>query len=400
MTLKLNNRKTVLSYLRSGRIVSINNIADDTGISRTTVKKIIEYLQTEGMVVFMGKGNSTDGGGKKPDLFQLNSLYGYVISICITLSDIFSVVTDFSNTIIFSNTISIREQESLDNVFLHIEHIFKRYQTIPKLADMRLLGVVVGFPGIMNAETGIGIVAPSFMSWGIQINVRERMRSIIGESVPLFIENLNRLQALSEKYYGVAKNCERFMVIDIGLGCGGAFYDRGELVQGAHHFAGEIGHMIIAPNSDVQCVCGARGCLNALIHIKALINDAEKGVSEHPQSLLAKKKGSIDADDIFNALHKGDAYAKQLLDQVIRYLTIAISNVYWLYDPEMIVIQGEYTKAGEYLLRKVREEAEKLSFCNIEKHFDVQYSSLGIEREVLGGSLLALNEFFQNIHEI
>ncbi len=205
MSLKSDNRKAVLDFLRSGKESTIADIEDETRISKTTLKKILEYFIKADLVSYAGKGNSTDEGGKKPDLFILNRKYGYVISICITMHDIFSAITDMSNQIVRTDSVQIKKNEPLDKIINHISSITKRYIHLSEEDNERLLGLAIGFPGIADAGRGIGLLAPNYPSWGINIPIKEQLLEILNIDCPIYLENVNRFQAIAEKEIGIAK---------------------------------------------------------------------------------------------------------------------------------------------------------------------------------------------------
>ena len=400
MSLKSDNRKAVLDYMRSGENFTVASIAEETGISKTTLKKILEYFIDKNLVMYNGKGCSTDEGGKKPDLFILNSKYGYVISICITMHDIFSAITDLSNRIVVSDSHPIAKDEPLDRIIDYIGCITDRYMSFSVSGKDQLLGVALCFPGIMDAERGIGLVAPNYPSWGVNVPIRERLLDILDIDCPVYVENVNRFQAIAEKEKGAAKGFDSFMVIEEGgYGFGGAVFDSNNLRRGSNFMSGEIGHMIVDPYSEKLCSCGGYGCLNALVRVEDILEKASAGAQKHHDSLIFKdrKADSIGIEDVFSAANEGDEFAQSLLDEIIRWFALGISNIFAVYDPELIVIQGIFTKAGKYFLDNLQSEAETLVLKKMRKNFRIEYSSLGIEREVIGGSTLVLRNFFDSL---
>jgi predicted NBD/HSP70 family sugar kinase len=396
MSLKSENRRTVLACMRNGENRTIAEITEETGISKTTLKKILEYFIIKDLVSCIGKGESTDEGGKKPDLFVLNRDFGYVISICITMHDIFSAINNMSNRIIISDSHPIKRDEPLENIIKYIGEISGRYMALATGGKERLLGVALGFPGIMDAERGIGLLAPNYPSWGINVPIKEKLLDILKIDCPVYVENVNRFQAIAEKEWGIAQGHDSFMIIEGGYGFGGAVFDSENPRRGNNFMAGEVGHMVVDPNSQKKCTCGAYGCLNALVRVEDIIEKAVKGYKTHPDSILFVKNDpeNIVIEDVFTASNKGDELAETLMDEVINWFAVGISNIYTVYDPGLVVIQGIFTKAGEYFLTHLQDRAENMVLKNMRKKFMIKYSVLGVEREVVGGATLVLRDFF------
>ena len=99
--------------------------------------------------------------------------------------------------------------------------------------------------------------------------------------------------------------------------------------------------------------------------------------------------------DVFDASNKGDRLALSLMDDMINWFGIGISNIILMYDPQIIIIQGIFTKAGEYFLENLREKINKISLFSIKRETEIKYSELGDKAGVLGAASYVLSKYFE-----
>jgi predicted NBD/HSP70 family sugar kinase len=171
-----------------------------------------------------------------------------------------------------------------------------------------------------------------------------------------------------------------------------------EIKRGVHYLAGEIGHMIINPSDDIACSCGGRGCFEVLVSTHRVLEKAQMMKTNYPDSAVFSDTGGDTPQivTIFEAANSGDTLARLLLDDVIKWFTIGISNIILMYDPEIVIIQGVYSQAGPYFLNNLRSGVNTCSLIRIRKNVEIQYSNLGKNRGVLGGGAFIVSEYFNN----
>jgi glucokinase len=127
---------------------------------------------------------------------------------------------------------------------------------------------------------------------------------------------------------------------------------------------------------------------------------AREAAARFPDSLLAPAlaDASVRLDDVCIAAAQGDPLSLYLIDDVARWFLIGIANIIMVNDPELIVIQGAYVKAGSCFLDKLREGIRHIGLPDVEKKIHIEYSRLGEERGVLGAAALMISDFFsQNL---
>ncbi len=396
-SVKHNNRKVVLDLLRNSGIVSIAEIADQARISKPTAQKIIDYFISEKLVVSAGKGLSTDDGGKKPSLFQFNPMHGYVISVHIWPDKMTAVITDLNAEILHSEENLLGRSVQSESVVDMVADVVRRYSSHAAVKDLPLIGIAIALPGIADYDRGSSIFSPHFPHWESDFPFRDMLLKKVDLNVPVYVDNVNRYQALAEREKGIARGKDNFLIVDALIeGLGAGFIVGGEIKHGAHNLAGEIGHMILDPHG-YPCICGGVGCFEAMVSVKRVLKNVRDGYEQYPDSLIFhnRKPSSVKIEHVFEAFGKADAFAKAIIDDVIMWFALGLSNVLMVYDPQMIILQGIYTELGDYFLNELRSRVKTVSLPAIKKNIQIEYSKFGPERGVTGGAAYVCGNYFK-----
>lgn len=391
--------RSVLALTRKRDTVSVAELSHSTRLSKTTVKKTLDLLSSMKLLISAGKGASTEEGGKRPELYRFNKAYGYVISVHVTPDAVIAVTTDLHGDIAYYRKTSVGSERELPQIVARIAEDVRGFQTLKGNTGEKLIAISVALPGLADSARGISIYSPHYPSWGRQVAFAQRLREALGDGfdVPVFVENVNRWQALAERDKGVAGGVTNFLVIDmLDEGLGGGIVTHGELMRGAQALSGELGHMILNPVDGAPCICGGRGCFEAMVSMKRIRQLARQARQRGVASALYERSadGEFSLDDLCELASRGDALCTELLDDVARWFLVGLGNVIMVNDPELVVIQGPVMKAGEHFLNRLREGIRGIGLPDVEKRVRIEYSRLGEERGVLGGAAFALAEFF------
>ena len=405
-TLKRSNRKTILDYLRNSEEITVNDIHKAVGLSKTTVMKIVTYYAEKGFVVDIGKGESTDEGGKKPNLYRFNEGYGYAIGTHIFPEELYFVAADLRLKILKDLSIPIKQNEKLDKVVEEIKRGVEELISDLEPASGKLIGIAIGSHGITNYEEGTVYISPHFPSWGENVPLRQMLTDALQLPVELFIDNQIRFQVFAEQTIGIAADKRNIIVIEGGEGLVAGIIVKNEIKRGVHYVAGEIGHMVIDPSDEEVCSCGGLGCFEVLVSTKRLLARAAEMKAESLRNEKVRAGTATSplfednvletegVDAIFRLSNRGDPAACTIMDEAIRWFSIGVSNIMLMHDPEIIIIQGAYSAAGDYFLSSLREQVNSCVLVKMPKSVEIQYSKLGKERGALGGAIYAINEYF------
>lgn len=255
--------------------------------------------------------------------------------------------------------------------------------------DIESIGI--GAPGLMDYKSGNVIYCTNLFWNNVPLGVvlKEHFKK------PVYMENDATVAALAESLFGSTKGLADSVFITIGTGIGGGIIINHKVYSGSHFAGSEIGHMIIGDNF-YQCNCGNNGCLETFASATAMtrytIYRLEK--DKIRSSIMDKAEGrleNINAKMIFDAAKEGDQLGKETVDRMIKYLSIGIINVCNILDPEIIAIGGGVSKAGDYLIKRLKTEVSNMFFTPNIKYGDIVLAQLGNEAGILGAAFLGSN---------
>lgn len=221
-----------------------------------------------------------------------------------------------------------------------------------------LSGIGIGAP-CANAVTGC-IEAATDLPWPSPIPLAVMMESRTG--MKTVISNDANAAALGEMTYGAAKGMTNFIELTLGTGVGAGVVVDGHLLTGRSGFAGELGHVTFPFAADRLCGCGRNGCLQTVASAKGIVKTAKMMLAktDREESLLDKlPEGELTAKAVTEAANDGDALAKAVYDFTGKCLGAAAAEFAAFSDPEAIVLFGGVSKAGDLLLKPMKEEFDK-----------------------------------------
>jgi len=395
---KQNNRKIILDFMRNNGMVSIADISYQVNISKTTVKKVIDFYLENHLLIEAGKGSSTDEGGKRPALFRFNQDFGIIYSIHLGPTFIYAAVTDMKAGIIHSKYLTIKKISAKAAV-KKIADIITSFMSLEWLSERKPVRVVIALPGITDPQKGISIFSPHFVHWGQNVPMKEMLLKLIPLDCPVLMDDVNRYQAFAEMQQGMARGKENFIIVDaIEEGVGAGVIVNGTMRHGSQNLSGEIGHMVLDPDNGPECICGGRGCFEALVALKRIKKMIKDGQDTNPDSLIFKncETDEIKLDDLFSAFREGDAFAVEIFDDLTTWFAIGLNNVIMVNDPEMIIIQGIYTKTGQAFLDLLKAKIDQMSYPRLSRNAEIAFSTLGNDRGVIGAAVFGVWHYFEH----
>jgi len=398
-TVKHNNRKVVLNLFRKSGPMTISKLSDKSRLSKQTLMKIVQYYLTEGLVTHVGKGKSTDEGGKKPNLFAFNPVANFSMGIQLSGDEglLFGVLTDLNSRICQQIEIPLTFNTGLTTVLEKIALAYRQLLDLQRISSDRLIGLAVGTHGYTNYDTGVVLVSPHNPVWGRDVPFKKLVEERIRDAIPIQIDNQIRYQAFAEKTLGAGQQERNIIVLRCGIGAIAGVVQENALKRGKHFLAGHVGHMIIDPHDEEDCLCGGRGCFEVLIGTERMLRTARAGWGQHKESLIFKDNPpeKISIDDVFEASNQNDAWAQTLIDEVVKWFAIALSNLILMYDPDLIILQGVYARAGDYFLHQLHKRVNHVSLLNVEKDIRIEYSQMGKQVGAIGAASYLIHEFFR-----
>lgn len=229
-------------------------------------------------------------------------------------------------------------------------------ESIPK---DEVQGIGIGVPGPVNSE---GVVNGCVnLGWGV-VDVAEELSSLTGLTVKA--GNDANVAALGEMWQGGAKGSRDVIMVTLGTGVGGGIIVDGRMVAGNHGAGGEIGHITVNNDEIEPCNCGQYGCLEQYASATGIVRMAKRKLAKSAEetTLRNRKEEELSAKLIFDEAKAGDGIAEELVEELGEILGGALSNIACVTDPEVIVIGGGVSKAGEILIDMIQKHFIETSF--------------------------------------
>ena len=250
-----------------------------------------------------------------------------------------------------------------------------------------VIGIGVGVPGPVD---GKGVVNKCVnLGWGV-FNISEELSRLTG--LPVKAGNDANVAALGEFWKGGGQGCGNMIFATLGTGVGGGIVVDGRLLHGAHGSGGEIGHLVLNRDETAVCGCGKRGCVEQYCSATGIVRLARARLAEAGTPSLLREKAPLTCKDIFDAGKAGDPVALAILDTYYAYLGEFLADLCCVVDPEVVVIGGGVSKAGDVLLTGLRPYFDRYVF-HAARGVRFALASLGNDAGAYGAFKLALDAF-------
>jgi glucokinase len=251
------------------------------------------------------------------------------------------------------------QKDVLDRLIALAKQAIER--TRREVPGAEIIGVGVGAPGPLDTKSGIVLLTPN-LGW-VNLPLRQIIHERLG--LPAALDNDANCAVLGEWWMGAARGTRTAIGITIGTGIGGGLIIDGKLFHGASDCAGEIGHTTIDTEGR-RCKCGNYGCLEAYASGPNIALRAIEEIQAGAVSRLAEYVGGdlkkITAQTVYQAAHDGDDLALEVVNDTAKFLGTGIANLLNIFNPEVVVVCGGVTLAGDHLFVPLRREVARRAF--------------------------------------
>lgn len=368
------NQAIVLNAIRTHGAISRTDIAAISKLSLPTISGITAALLDSGLIYERESGVST--GGRRPVLLALNNQAGYVVGVKVTEDTVTGAITDLDASVVARHSMPLAGRTPGDAVATIAAVV---QELCAATGGKTLLGVGVGIAGVIDRQRALVHYA-TYFGWRnepIAHLLEQRLH------VPVVIDNdVNALTA-AEQWFGAGRGVKDFLVISIGRGVGLGMVLEGRLYRGTTGGAGEFGHITVVPDGP-QCACGKRGCLEALI--------SDPAVTQRVSAVLGRQ---VTISDAVAIAHHGDATAQAIFAAAGRTLGMAVANLVNIFNPALLIIGGEGTRAGSLIIEPFQAALREYCFNGLYTDLQVVIEPWGDEAWARGAASLVLSELFQ-----
>lgn len=247
-----------------------------------------------------------------------------------------------------------------------------------------VLGVGVGVPGPVKSDgTVLGCVN---LGWPV-INVSKVLGNLL--DIPVKVANDANIAALGEMYKGGGKGYKNMIMVTLGTGVGGGVIIDGNVVDGFSGAGGEIGHINVNPHEIQSCNCGKKGCLEQYTSATGIVKLAKDILKTDGCDSRLRSIENITAKDVFDLAKEKDVVAINTVEKFSSILGRTLANIACVCNPEIFVIGGGVSKAGDILLDSVKKYYLENAFhATTETKFEL--ATLGNDAGIFGGAKLAI----------
>ena len=246
-----------------------------------------------------------------------------------------------------------------------------------------IAGVGIGVPGPVN-EAG-DILCAVNLHWGY-VNLVEQMEKLIG--LPVKAGNDANVAALGEMWKGGGAGYHNVVMVTLGTGVGGGIIINGQIVTGSHGAGGEIGHVHVEDSMEEACNCGNKGCLEQVASATGIVRLANARLAANAEPSVLRD-GEVSAKTVFDAVKAEDKVAMEIAESFGKYLGSALSVIAGVVDPEVFVIGGGVSKAGDILLDYIRKYYNTYAFSAC-KDAVFALAELGNDAGIFGAAKMIL----------
>lgn len=222
-------------------------------------------------------------------------------------------------------------------------------------------GAGIGSPGPLNTKTGVVLLTPN-LGW-TNMPLRDRVSEGLG--LPATLDNDANCAIYGEWWRGAARGANYVIGLTLGTGIGGGIVIDGKIYHGASDVAGEFGHVTIDANGR-HCKCGNYGCIEAYASGPAIAERAIEGIQSGTDTSLSQyvngDLSKITAQIVYEAANDGDEWALEVVRETASLLGASVASFVNIFNPEVVVICGGVTQAGDRLFNPLRWEVKRRAF--------------------------------------
>jgi predicted NBD/HSP70 family sugar kinase len=377
-SLRERNRLRVIDALRQRGAISRSDIARQTGLSRSTVSSLVADLQAAGLVVEREVAAAPRGpvGGRPPALIALDQSAGALVGIDFGHRHVRVAVADLSFTVLAERVAEIDVDTAGHDALDLAAGLAEQLLDEAGVERGRVLAAGIGLPGPIDRQSGLvhsGAILPSLDG----IDSAAEMELRLG--LPVHLDNDANVGALGEATFGAGAGVDVMAYLRLSAGIGAGLIIGGRPFRGARGVAGEIGHVLVDPQGPI-CRCGNRGCLETFAAAPALCE------------LLRRSHGPLTVPELLALAAEGDPGCRRVIHDAGRVVGRAVADLCNFINPDLVVVGGDLSAAGDLLLDPMREAVRRFAIPAAAEDVRITAGVLGHRAEVLGSLALAAHE--------
>jgi N-acetylglucosamine repressor len=391
--------RLVLHLIHSGVHNSRLELAREADLSPASITSIVQRLMTKGLVIESEPARSNLG--RRPVPLEIRSDAAHLVGVDLGSIYLRIVVTDINGNIIHKYRTPTGMAEGrkrvLEKTFQSIEEAIKG----SGLSPGAIRGIGIAHSGVIDSDAGLVISYPRPGQMAEWKNIPLRQIFQDQFKVPCLLEDSVRTTTTAEKCFGLGKDLDNFLYINVGMGIGAGIFLDGKLYRGAGGSAGEFGH-ITADENGPLCSCGNNGCLETVASCGAIIRAVrtaiEQGIDSKIRDLADGDLDKVSIEIIAQAVAENDSLAFRVLQKAASYIAIGLADLVNLLNPRVMICGGAlFREVPQLLSEPVRRIIKQRSLEKSANEVQLQVSRLGAEAGALGASRLIAEKILSDL---
>ncbi len=314
----------------------------------------------------------------------------YYLGIDLGGTNIAAGIVNEQMELVYKTSIPTNAKSGAETVIQRMAEVANKVMEGAKVSVDEVKSIGIGSPGSIDPERGMVIYANNLDFYDLP------MAEMLGEyfpGKPIYVENDANVAAWAEAKCGAAAGVRDSVTITLGTGVGGGMVIIGKLYSGFNHAGAEMGHIVIKEGGR-PCTCGRKGCWEAYASVTGLIKTTQEHMEANLDSMMWKIAGSLDKVNgltSFDAMRKGDEEAKKVVDEYLHSVATGLVDIINVLQPEVLCIGGGISKEGDYLLKPIKEHAEREMYARYNKvRTEIRIAKLGNDAGIIGAALLGV----------
>jgi glucokinase-like ROK family protein len=392
--------RLVLHLIHSGVNNSRLELAREADLSPASITSIVQRLMTKGLVIESEPARSNLG--RRPVPLEIRSDAAYLVGVDLGSIYLRIVITDINGNIIHKYRTPTGMAEGrkpvLEKTFQSIEEAIKG----SGLSPGAIRGIGIAHSGVIDSDAGLVLSYPRPGQMAEWKNIPLRQIFQDQFKVPCLLEDSVRTTTTAEKCFGLGKDLDNFLYINVGMGIGAGIFLDGKLYRGAGGSAGEFGH-ITADENGPLCSCGNNGCLETVASCGAIIRAVrtaiEQGIDSKIRDLADGDLDKVSIEIIAQAVAENDSLAFRVLQKAASYIAIGLADLVNLLNPRVMICGGAlFREVPQLLSEPVRRIIKQRSLEKSANEVQLQVSRLGAEAGALGASRLIAEKILSDLY--
>jgi predicted NBD/HSP70 family sugar kinase len=390
---KHKNILTILNHIISTGGSSAADIVASTNLSIATASRTLVLLRKLKLVV--SKGKEITDMGRHPDIFSINSRYGFLLHFYMGADYIKGYMMDLGGNVVLSGTEKITRNITIDEFVEKLRRLIGALTGNNEIILKKVLALGIAVPGFVDEKNKVIRRIPNIYNFE-GVNLFDRVKDIL--DVPVLINNQARLSVLGE-HFGRFEHCKNMVYIDFTKysGIGAGIILNGRLHTGKNSAAGEVGDSMTDIGNFDKAGCRKEGCLeataglgNLFANVRALM---DKGGAQILRDLLEQNGQVLSLTLIEQACILQDEDVLKVFDETMKRWAMAIVNMTVILDPDLVLLGGALGSANTSVLFRIQNYLSKILFYDV----DIRLSELGEDAQLLGGIHLLKKHVYNHV---